>query len=226
MKPFLPARFATLLAFCALAALPLRAAEDAGLQSVLPPPEFYSRQAETLQLTPEQQRSLRELFAGMNREFAVAQSNLTHRSRELEAAVQNTTLPAAEVAGRFQALLQAENRAKEIRFHASLVARRLLTEEQWQKARSLADAAARTRPNPAANSPDDVRAPLQKKLERIRALVAEVYPNGPPTELRARFTGLHSQVRASQSADADKLFDQFVADLEKLRDARPGPDKK
>ena len=219
MKPFLPSRFVALLAFCALTTLPLRAAEDAGLKSVLPPPEFYSRQAEALQLTAEQQRSLRELFAGMNREFAVAQSNLTLRSRELEAAVQDTSLPADEVTRQFQALLQAENCAKELRFHASLAARRLLTPEQWERARALADSApSRARTGPAANLPEEVRAPLQKKLERVRARAREAFPGGPPPAFRRRMNELQNRVRSGQAADADKIFDQLIADLEKRRD--------
>lgn len=220
MKTFSLSRFLALLALGTLAVLPLRAADDhAGLKSVLPPPEFYVRHKESLDLTSTQGQSLRELLDTMNRDFRAAEADLTARSRELQAAVEDKSLPADAVKQKLQALLQAENRAKEIRFHASLAARRLLTPEQWERARALADSApSRARTGPAANLPEEVRAPLQKKLERVRALAREAFPGVPPPEFRRRMNELQNRVRSGQAADADKIFDQLIADLEKRRD--------
>ena len=203
-----------------LAASLSRAADDnATLKSVLPPPEFYVRHKEALNLTPAQGQSLREVLGTMNREFSIAQSNLTLHSRELGAAVEDKSLPADAVKQKLQALLQAENRAKEIRFDASLAARRLLTPEQWEKARLLTNAApSRLRTGPAANLPEEVRAPLQKKLERVRALAREAFPSGPPPDFRRRLNEVQTQVRNGQVEAADKLFDQLIAEMEKRRD--------
>lgn len=207
-----------LLVLLALAVLASRAAEDAaGLKSVLPPPEFYTRHKDSLNLTQAQGQSLREVLDTMNRDFRAAQADLTARSRELEAAVENASLPADEVTRKLHALLQAENRAKEIRFNASLAARRLLTDEQWQKTRTLAAAAAppRARTGPTADMAEEARMALQQKLERVRALSSEVFPDGPSPEFRRRFEELKNKVRSGQTADADKLFDQLIAELEK-----------
>ncbi len=209
----------TLLALLALAVLPVRAQDGAGLKSILPPPEFYTRHKDALNLTSEQGRALREVLNGLHREFTPAESNLTVATRELETAVADATRPAAEVTRKVEALLQAENRAKIVRFNASLAARRLLTDEQWAKARTLA-AAAPTRPRtgPASNLPEDSRAALKAKLDRVRALAGEVFPDGPPPEMRRRFAALPDKVRSGQTAEAEKLFDQLIADLEKRRD--------
>ncbi|MCI0540318.1 MAG: periplasmic heavy metal sensor [Verrucomicrobiales bacterium] len=210
-----------LVSIVALLALALcsRATEPAGdLKSALPAPEFYVKHRQALNLTAEQGSGLQAVLDTQKREFRPAEAEVTARSRELSAAVEDTSLPAAEVTRKLQALLQAENRAKEIRFDASLAARRLLTPEQWAKANSLAaSASARSAAPAAAGVPEATREDLRKKLEQVRALALEVFPDGPSAEYRNAFQRLQAAVRAGQTEEARKLFDEVIADLEKRR---------
>ena len=205
-----------------LAMAPLaRAAEPPGdLKNALPTPEFYVKHRKALGFTDAQAETLRKTIETMNRDFFAADAEMTARARELQAAVEDGTQPPEAVAQRLDALLQSENRAKAVRFGASLAARRMLTPEQWEQARALmTPAPVRARGGPASSLPEDARVTLQKKLERVRALTGEVFPAGPPPDFRRRFNDLQNKVRNGQVEAADTLFDQLIADMEMRRAA-------
>lgn len=194
------------------------------LRSVLPQPEFYIKHKDALGLTAAQGSELRAAFEAMNRDFRAAEAEMTLRAGELQTAIEDATQSVDAVTQRLDALLAAENRCKSLRFRASLAAHRLLTPEQRELARTLTNPTpTRSRAGPAANLTDATREELQEKLDRLRVLALEVFPEGPPPEIRRRSNELLNKVRNGRTEEANQLFDEMIADLAKQRATNQTP---
>jgi Spy/CpxP family protein refolding chaperone len=216
---FFPVIAATLVLSSAVAA-PIT---DDTLRLALPAPELYIRHRAELALTDAQAAAVQSAIATMNREFRELTPPVEARTRELAAAVEDAATSAAEVQRRLDAVFEAENRLKASRLRASLAARRTVTPEQWKKLSELRGAAAPREPASAGAEP--TREDLLKKLARVRELNREVFPNGPPADLRRLFNEAQNKVRAGRTAEAGRLFDRLIEAMEKHRATAPPANK-
>ncbi len=130
---------------------------------------------------------------------------------------------ADEVQRKLDTLFETENRLKAARLRASLAARRAVTPEQWKKLSELRGAAAPR--EPASTGAEPTREDLLKKLARVRELNREVFPNGPPADLRRLFNEAQNKVRAGRTAEAGRLFDRLIEAMEKHRATAPPANK-
>ena len=185
---------------------------DDTLRLALPAPELYVKHRLALALTNAQAASLQAALATMNREFRELTPPLEARTRELVGAVENPAASAEEVQRKLDAVLEAESRLKAARLRASLAARRALTPEQWQKLSGLRGAA-----EPGVTSAEPAREDLRKKLERVRELSREVFPDGPPPDQRRLFNEAQNKTRAGRLAEAEGVLDRLIADMEGRR---------
>lgn len=185
---------------------------DDTLRLALPSPELYLKHRADLALSDAQASAVQSAIATMNREFRELTPPLQARTRELVAAVENPTASADEVQRRLEAVFEAENRLKASRLRASLAARRAVTPEQWSKLSELRGATA-----PAGRAPtnaEPAREDLHEKFLRVRKLSQELFPDGPPADLRRLFNDAQNKARAGRTAEADRLFDRIIAEFE------------
>ena len=194
---------------------------DDTLRRALPAPELILRYHEALVLTEAQASTVQAAIATMNREFGALTPTLEARSRELAAAVEDPTVAADEVQRRLDAVLETESRLKAARLRASLAARRAVTPEQWRKLTELRSASAPR--EPATTAAEAVREDVQKKFQRVRELSGEVFPDGPPPDLRRLFNEGQNKVRAGRLAEAESAFDQLIEAMEKRRAGKDKP---
>lgn len=192
---------------------------DDTLRLALPAPELFMKHRQALALTDAQAASVQAAIAAMGREFRELTPPLEARTRELVGAVENPAASADEVQRKLEAVLEAESRLKAARLRASLAARRALTPEQWKTFTALWATAALGR---AATSGEPTREDLQKKLQRVRELSREVFPDGPPPDQRRIFNEAQNQMRAGKLAEAERAFDRLLEEMEKRR-AAPTP---
>lgn len=207
-------------------ALPVNAGPvlDDTLRLALPGPELYVKHRQTLALTDAQATAVQAAIATMNREFRELTPSLEARTRELVDVVENPSASADEVQRRLDAVFEAENRLKASRLRASLAARRAVTPEQWKQLSEIRGAA--SPPARVTTSAEPSREDLQKKLTRVRELSHELFPDGPPADLRRIFNEAQNKVRAGRLAEAERAFDRLIADFEKRRDIVKPPTPK
>ncbi|MEZ5384953.1 MAG: hypothetical protein R3F13_05505 [Prosthecobacter sp.] len=180
------------------------------LRLALPSAEVYLQQRAALALTDAQTATVESAIATMIRESHEMTPQLEARNRELVAAVENASTSAEEVQGKLEAVFEVENRLKAARLRANLAARRAVTSEQWKKLGELLVAAASTEPT---------RDDLREKVQRMRELTRELFPDGLPVELRRLYSEAQNETRAGQTAGAARLFDQIIAEMESRRAA-------
>ena len=210
--------FAAALAPAVVAAAP---PPDDTLRRALPGPEHYLKHRQTLALSDAQAATVRAAIETMNREFRELTPALEARTRELAGAVEDAATPAEDVTTRLDAVLEIENRLKAARLRASLAARRALSPGQWTIMAGLRGTVAAS--EPAAASAELTRDDLQKKLARVRELSGEVFPDGPPPDLRRLFNEGQNKVRAGRLAEAESAFDQLIEAMEKRRAGKDKP---
>lgn len=188
------------------------ASADDTLRRALPAPELYMKHRQALALTDAQTATLRTAMDTLNREFRELMPVLESRTRELAAAVEDAAASADLVQRRLDALLETENKLKAARLRASLAARRAITPEQWKTLNELRGGSAAA--EPAGTGGEPTRAELNEKLQRVRTLVREFSPEGPPPEFRRLFNEAQTKARAGRTAEAARVFDRIIEGLE------------
>ena len=197
----------------------LAATPGSDLKSVLLQPEFLVQQREVLKLSDEQCRQLRELIETMTEELRVTETELAERLAELRNTMAELSQSNQQLTRQFDALLAAEGRVKSVRFRASVAAQRVLSPLQRESAHQLA----RTTPGRSTGSSTvDARIALKTKLDRLRALANEVFPDGPPADYRPRIEEIQNRIRGGETAMAERFLDRLIDDLETRRNATKG----
>ena len=191
--------------------------EIVDLRRELPSPQFYSQNRQELKLDASQSETLRQTLVDMNRSLSQAEATMTERAQALQDAIKDSAQSPEEVEQRLNALMKVENEVKAIRFHAGLAARRMLRPEQWQRASELNHVESRPRSGPVASLSDEKQTELANKLQSLRHLGEDLFPNGPPADLRRRVNEAQHKVRNGMIDDAFRLMDDLITELKQRR---------
>lgn len=210
---FVPVIAALLVSFSALGS----SNTDDSLRLALPSAELYLKQRTALTLTDAQAASVESAIATMIRESRELTPQLETRNRELVAAVENLSENPEAVQRKLDAVFETENRLKAVRLHANLAARRAVTPEQWKKLREILGATAPEKQ--AIASAEPTRADLLEKVQRVRELTGELFPDGPPADLLRLYNDGKNETRAGRTVEAGRLFDRLIAEMESRRAA-------
>ena len=206
-------RLLTLTLLFTTALAPFRAAAE-GLERELPPPDFYARNADALGLSEAQKDRLRETMQRAESQFREVREQMGSREAALREAVADASKSEDEVMPHLRAMLETEAKAKAVQFRAQLTLRRLLTPEQWEKARPLIAQAGAKGGGPS----DEMRARLQERFEQVRSRAQEIFrDSAPPEEFQRTVREVEERVKAGDPEGARKMLERILQELEKER---------
>lgn len=191
------------LLFCFSVSARLTAAE-AWLESGFITPEIIEAVKEELDLTPDQERQMKELAQALLTVSTPLEQRLAVEQRELSALLTKSGSTQEQASEALESLLKTEAELKHHRLKNLLALRDLLSPEQQQTAFRLA-----SRRNPSRNAglPSQIR-------EKVRQLRLAVEATGAPaTEaMQIRSGEIEAKIRSKEFAAADQLLDRLVLD--------------
>jgi len=164
------------------------------------PPEAITRHREQLNLSPEQDTKVRELFDKAKEEGPTLETAIQEERARLEAMVQNGSAPIEQAEAQLEALLNAEGAVKRLQLRTVLGMNAALSPEQRGKALGFAQKDAELEPI------------IKAKVERIKTAVDSLGCKPTPA-IEERGQAIGKLLESGDPAEANKALDAAIADL-------------
>lgn len=161
-------------------------------------PETLAAHREVLAFTPEQEAELKRIFESAKAEAAPLEAAVQREENSVNETLRATDLDPTAAEAKFDALLEAEGKLKQLQFKTFLALRGVLTPEQVEKAVSL-EGQTRT-----VNAP--LMATIEEKAGRLKAAFDGLEIK-PAPELQAEGDHIRSLIQSGDLAAAGSALD-------------------